>query len=99
MVDPPAFAKSRKSIPTALKGYAKLNKMAASCVGVNGYLVTSSCSHHISQEDFLEAVISGVSKAGKKLQQVHFNGASFDHPSIPGMNETTYLKFAVFKVF
>lgn len=99
MVDPPAFAKSRKSIPTALKGYAKLNKMAASCVGVNGYLVTSSCSHHISQEDFLEAVISGASKADRKLQQVHFNGASFDHPSIPGMNETTYLKFAVFKVF
>ncbi|NOS83985.1 MAG: class I SAM-dependent rRNA methyltransferase [Ignavibacteria bacterium] len=99
MVDPPAFAKSRKSIPTALKGYAKLNKMAASCVGVNGYLVTSSCSHHVSQEDFLEAVISGASKANRKLQQVHFNGASFDHPSIPGMNETTYLKFAVFKVF
>ncbi len=99
MVDPPAFAKSRKSIPTALKGYAKLNKMAASCVGINGYLVTSSCSHHISREDFLEAVISGVSKAGRKLQQVHFDGASFDHPSIPGMNETTYLKFAVFKVF
>ncbi len=99
MVDPPAFAKSRKSIPTALKGYAKLNKMAASCVGVNGYLVTSSCSHHISAEDFLEAVISGASKAGRKLQQVHFNGASLDHPSIPGMGETTYLKFAVFRVF
>ncbi len=99
MVDPPAFAKSRKSIPTALKGYAKLNKMAAACVGINGYLVTSSCSHHISQEDFLEAVYSGAAKAGKKLQQVHFNGASLDHPSIPGMNETTYLKFAVFRVF
>lgn len=99
MVDPPAFAKSRKSIPTALKGYAKLNKMAASCVGKSGYLVTSSCSHHISQEDFLEAVYSGASKAGKRLQQLHFNGASLDHPSIPGMNETTYLKFAVFRVF
>ncbi len=99
MVDPPAFAKSRKSIPTALKGYAKLNKMAASCVGVNGYLVTSSCSHHISAEDFLESVISGAAKAGRKLQQVYFNGASLDHPSIPGMAETTYLKFAVFRVF
>lgn len=98
MIDPPAFAKSRKSIPAGLKGYAKLNKMAASCVGVNGYLVTSSCSHHISQEDFLEAVISGAAKADRKLQQVRFNSASLDHPSIPGMNETTYLKFAVFKV-
>jgi 23S rRNA (cytosine1962-C5)-methyltransferase len=99
MVDPPAFAKSRKSIPAALKGYAKLNKMAAACVGANGYLITSSCSHHISAEDFLEAVISGASKADKKLQQIHFNGASLDHPSIPGMGETTYLKFAVFRVF
>ncbi len=99
MVDPPAFAKSRKSIPTALKGYAKLNKMAANCVGVNGYLVTSSCSHHITAEDWLESVISGATKAGKKLQQVYFNGASLDHPSIPGMGETTYLKFAVFRVF
>jgi len=98
MVDPPAFAKSRKSIPTALKGYAKLNKMAANCVGVNGYLVTSSCSHHINRDDFIEAVISGAAKAEKILQQVHFSGPSMDHPVLPAMNETTYLKFAVFKV-
>lgn len=98
MVDPPAFAKSRKSIPTALKGYAKLNKMAASCVGVNGYLVTSSCSHHINRDDFIEAVVSGAAKAGKQLQQIHFSGPSMDHPILPAMAETTYLKFAVFKV-
>jgi len=98
MVDPPAFAKSRKSIPTALKGYAKLNKMAASCVGINGYLVTSSCSHHINRDDFIEAVISGAAKAGKILQQIHFSGPSMDHPILPAMDETTYLKFAVFKV-
>lgn len=99
MVDPPAFAKSRKSIPTALKGYAKLNKMAATSVGIGGYLVTSSCSHHISKDDFMEAVVSGAAKAGKMLQQVHYNGASLDHPSLPSMDETTYLKFAVFKVY
>lgn len=98
MVDPPAFAKSRKSIPTALKGYAKLNKMAASCVGVNGYLVTSSCSHHINRDDFIEAVVSGAAKAGKQLQQIHLSGPSMDHPILPAMAETTYLKFAVFKV-
>ncbi|HMT10555.1 MAG TPA: class I SAM-dependent rRNA methyltransferase [Ignavibacteria bacterium] len=98
MVDPPAFAKSRKSIPTALKGYAKLNKMAASCVGANGFLVTSSCSHHINRDDFIEAVVSGAAKAGKILQQVHFSGPSMDHPMLPAMDETTYLKFVVFKV-
>jgi len=98
MVDPPAFAKSRKSIPTALKGYAKLNKMAASCVGANGFLVTSSCSHHINRDDFIEAVVSGAAKAGKILQQVYFSGPSMDHPILPAMDETTYLKFVVFKV-
>ncbi|MCC6865782.1 MAG: class I SAM-dependent rRNA methyltransferase [Ignavibacteria bacterium] len=98
MIDPPAFAKNKKSIPAALKGYTKLNKLAASCVGKNGYLVTSSCSHHISKADFLESVVNGAAKAGKALQLVHFNSASLDHPSLPAMDETTYLKFAVFKV-
>lgn len=98
MIDPPAFAKSRKSIPTALKGYAKLNKLAVSCIGSNGYLVTSSCSHHISKTDFLEAVVTGAAKAGRNLQLIHYNAASLDHPSLPAMDETTYLKFAVFKV-
>jgi 23S rRNA (cytosine1962-C5)-methyltransferase len=98
MVDPPAFAKSRKSIPTALKGYIKLNKLALSITGSGGYLVTSSCSHHISQEDFLDAVTTAALKAERQIQLIHYNGASLDHPQIPAMPETSYLKFAVFKV-
>lgn len=99
MVDPPAFAKSRKSIPTALKGYVKLNRLALSCVGLNGYLVSSSCSHHISGEDFIECLNQAAAKSGKKIQLIHYNGASVDHPVLPSMNETEYLKFAVLKVF
>lgn len=99
MVDPPAFAKSRKSIPTALKGYIKLNRLALSCVGLNGYLVSSSCSHHITEQDFLECINSAAAKAGKQIQLVHLNGASIDHPVLPSMKETEYLKFAVFRVF
>jgi 23S rRNA (cytosine1962-C5)-methyltransferase len=99
MVDPPAFAKSRKSIPTALKGYVKLNRLALSCVGLNGYLVSSSCSHHISSEDFIECLNQAAAKSGKKIQLIHYNGASVDHPVLPSMNETEYLKFAVLKVF
>ncbi len=98
MVDPPAFAKSRKSIPTALKGYIKLNKLALSITGAGGYLVSSSCSHHISQEDFLDAVTTAALKAERQIQLIHYNGASLDHPQIPAMAETSYLKFAVFKV-
>lgn len=98
MVDPPAFAKSRKSIPAALKGYIKLNRLALGCVGLNGYLVSSSCSHHITEQDFLECVNSAAAKAGKQVQLVHFSGASLDHPILPAMKETEYLKFAVFRV-
>ena len=99
IIDPPAFAKSRKSIPTALKGYIKLNKMALSIVNQNGFLVTSSCSHHIKQKDFIDAVNSAASKSNRQIQLIHFNSASLDHPQISAMEETLYLKFAVFKVF
>lgn len=99
MLDPPAFAKSRKSIPSAIKGYIKLNRLAMDIVEQNGFLVTSSCSHHLNQEAFIEAVNSSAAKAGKKIQLIYYNGASLDHPRIPSMEETSYLKFSVFKVF
>jgi 23S rRNA (cytosine1962-C5)-methyltransferase len=99
IIDPPAFAKSRKSIPTALKGYVKLNKLALSVVNQNGFLVTSSCSHHVNQSDFLEAISQASAKAGRQIQLVHLSGASVDHPQIAAMDETSYLKFAVFRVF
>lgn len=98
IIDPPAFAKSRKSIPTAIKGYSKLNRLALLCVKKGGYLTTSSCSYHIKEEDFLEAIIKASQKAGRTIQLIYKNGASLDHPQIPAMEETTYLKFAVFKV-
>jgi len=98
MLDPPAFAKSRKSIPTAIKGYIKLNKMALKIVKNGGYLVTSSCSHHIMQSDFLDAVNSASAKSGRTIQLIYFKGASLDHPQLPAMEETAYPKFAVFRV-
>lgn len=98
MADPPAFAKSRKSIPTALKGYIKLNKLALSVINENGFLVTSSCSHHIIENDFIEALNSAAAKAARQIQLIHLSSASLDHPQIPAMAETAYLKFAVFKV-
>jgi 23S rRNA (cytosine1962-C5)-methyltransferase len=98
MLDPPAFAKSRKSIPTALKGYTKLNKLALSCTSKEGYLATSSCSYHIKEEDFHWAVIKAAQKAGKTVQLIYKNGAALDHPQIPAMEETKYLKFLVYRV-
>jgi len=98
MIDPPAFAKSRKNLPTAKKGYEKLNRMALQLVSENGFLVTSSCSHHLMKDEFIQIINTAAAKAGKRIQLIHFNGASLDHPEIPSMPETVYLKFAVFRI-
>ncbi len=98
MIDPPAFAKSRKSVPVAKKGYEKLNRLAMQIVKENGFLVTSSCSHHIKRDDFMEILNNASIKTGRKIQLVHLSSASLDHPQVPSMSETTYLKFAVVRV-
>ncbi len=98
MIDPPAFAKSKKQIAIASKGYEKLNKRALQVVAKNGYLVTSSCSHFISRAAFTEILVDASRKANVNIQLVHFSGASLDHPELPAMPETSYLKFAVFRV-
>jgi len=98
ILDPPAFAKSKKSLPTALKGYVKLNRLALQCTSENGFLITSSCSHHVSKENFISTVNAASLKSDRMLQLIHFAGASLDHPVLPAMEETSYLKFAVFRV-
>lgn len=98
MIDPPAFAKGRKQLPAALKGYEKLNRMALSRVAPDGLLVTSSCSHHLDQETFVRTVSAAAAKAGRELQMLHCTGAAPDHPILPAMPETQYLKCAVFLV-
>ncbi len=99
MLDPPSFAKNKKSLPMAEKGYEKLNKLALQVVNENGYLVTSSCSYHLQKENFFNCLNRATAKSSKKLQLIEFNGASYDHPQLSAMPETSYLKFAVFKVF
>lgn len=98
IIDPPAFAKNKKNVSTAKKGYEKLNKLALNCISPNGWLVTSSCSHHLIEEDFFSVIQSAALKAGRQIQLVHFNGASLDHPRLISMPETSYLKFAVVRV-
>lgn len=99
MIDPPAFAKNKKTIPTAIKGYEKLNKLAIQILDNSGYLISSSCSYHVNRENFLDAVNKAAIKCSKRLQLIYFAGASLDHPQLPMMPETSYLKFAVFRIF
>ncbi len=99
IVDPPAFAKSKKSLPAAEKGYEKLNRLALQVITDGGLLVSSSCSYHLKKETFINCINRAANKTASKVQLIHFNHASLDHPQLPSMEETSYLKFAVFKVF
>ena len=98
IVDPPAFAKNKKSLSSAIKGYEKLNRLAMAATAENGLLFSSSCSYHLKEEAFMEVIRNASIKAGKNIQLFHFNNASLDHPSLPAMEETVYLKFAGIRI-
>ena len=97
-VDPPAFAKNKKTLKTAEKGYEKLNRLALQLINNEGYLVTSSCSFHLKKSEFISVIAKAAQKANKTIQLIHFSEASLDHPKLPMMEETSYLKFAVFRI-
>jgi 23S rRNA (cytosine1962-C5)-methyltransferase len=98
ILDPPSFTRSRKSVPMAKKGYRELHRDALKVLKPGGLLVTSSCSHHILPETFLSIVDEACHDAHRPAQMLEWAGASPDHPVLPGVPETRYLKFGVFLV-
>lgn len=95
-IDPPAFAKSRKKAGIALGAYKAVNAQAARLVKPGGLLFSSSCSHHVLPERFEEAVVAGIRQAGRGAVLVRRGGQAPDHPILPGVPETEYLKHLVF---
>ena len=98
ILDPPSFTRNKKSVPSARQGYRELNARALRLVKTGGYLATASCSHHIEPQAFLDDLTVAARKSNKRLQMIEWRGASPDHPTIPTVPETSYLKFAVFRV-
>jgi 23S rRNA (cytosine1962-C5)-methyltransferase len=92
IVDPPAFAKSRKDIPTAVKGYRKLVRQAATLVPPGGILFAASCSHNVGVPEFSDAVARGLTDAGRGGRVLRTAGAGPDHPVHPMLPESAYLK-------
>jgi 23S rRNA (cytosine1962-C5)-methyltransferase len=92
VVDPPAFAKSRKDIPSAVRGYRKLIRQAAALVTPGGILFGASCSHNVGVGEFTEAVARGLEDAGRAGRIVRQAGAGPDHPIHPMLPESAYLK-------
>ncbi|HXE06889.1 MAG TPA: class I SAM-dependent rRNA methyltransferase [Acidobacteriaceae bacterium] len=98
VLDPPAFAKSRRAASGALRGYKELNLRALKMITPGGSLVTCSCSHHISLADFTEVVRSAAADAGRRVQLLETRGAAPDHPAILTLPETSYLKCLLLRV-
>jgi 23S rRNA (cytosine1962-C5)-methyltransferase len=98
VLDPPAFAKNRKTLPAARNAYAEINTLAMLLLKSGGVLATASCSHHLSSEMFGEVVSSSAAKTHRKLQLIERRGASPDHPVLLSMPETEYLKFLLCRV-
>jgi len=98
LLDPPSFAHSRKQLPKALRGYARLNSKALQALPRGGILATSTCSHHVSREDFVSMLRAAAGKAGRTVRLVELRGQAKDHPVLLAMPETEYLHFAILEV-
>jgi 23S rRNA (cytosine1962-C5)-methyltransferase len=98
ILDPPAFAKNKKSIEAALKGYKEINLRAMKLLVPGGILVSCSCSYHIEDELFKVMLVDAARDAGRILKLLEFRHQSKDHPVLLACKETQYLKCAIMVV-
>ncbi len=97
--DPPSFTRNKKGVTTAKAGYRRLHESLFRVLKPGGILLTASCSHHIFRETFEEVIAGAAQRSGRTLQLLHRAGASLDHPILPAMPETEYLKFNAYRAF
>jgi 23S rRNA (cytosine1962-C5)-methyltransferase len=98
VLDPPSFTRSRKNVQSAKKGYLELHRSALTLLPPGGILLTASCSHHILPEVFLEIVDESARRSGRRAQLLEWRGAAPDHPTLPAVPETRYLKAGIFRI-
>jgi 23S rRNA (cytosine1962-C5)-methyltransferase len=98
VLDPPAFAKTKRAIEGALRGYKELNLRALKMLRPGGLLVTCSCSHHVAWADLESAVAAAAADASRRVRLLERRGAAPDHPVILNLPETEYLKCLVLEV-
>jgi 23S rRNA (cytosine1962-C5)-methyltransferase len=98
VLDPPAFAKTKRVVETALRGYKELNLRALKMLRPDGVLVTCSCSFHVEQSQFLTMLEAAVADAGRRVRVLVKRGAAVDHPVLAGVPESSYLKCIICQV-
>jgi 23S rRNA (cytosine1962-C5)-methyltransferase len=98
VLDPPAFAKTKRDLESALRGYKELNLRTLKMLRPEGILVTCSCSYHVSQVDFLEMLGAAALDAHRTLRLIEVRGQAKDHPVLLNVPETAYLKCVIASV-
>ena len=98
VLDPPAFAKSKRDLDAAVRGYKELNLRALKMLRPGGILVTCSCSYHVSQANFLKMLASAALDAHRTLRLLEVRGQAKDHPILLNVPETAYLKCVIASV-
>lgn len=97
-LDPPSFAKSKKTIRKAKRGYKEIHTNAIKILKPGGILATASCSYNITEETFLDIINESARELGRHTSLLEWRGAAPDHPVLIAMPETKYLKFGIFFV-
>jgi len=98
VLDPPAFAKSRKDIDAAARAYKEINLRAMRCLTRGGVLVTCSCSYNLHEDEFVEILAAAAADAGRRAVIVEKRSQARDHPVLLGLPESHYLKCLILRV-
>ncbi len=98
ILDPPSFTRNRASVGDALRGYKEIHLRALKLLRPGGVLATFCCSHHVTTELFQDVILSAAFDARKVLRRVGMFGQSPDHPVLPSIPETEYLKGFAFEI-
>ncbi|HEY8487229.1 MAG TPA: class I SAM-dependent rRNA methyltransferase [Limnochordales bacterium] len=92
ILDPPSFTRSRRTVEAALRGYKEVNLRAWRMLNPGGFLVTCSCSQHVGPDQFFDVVAAAAADAGREWRLVESRTQALDHPILPAVPETFYLK-------
>ena len=99
ILDPPAFTKSKATLENAIRGYKEINLRAMKMIVTGGYLITCSCSQHVTPLLFKNMILDAANDARVQLRQIEFRTQGRDHPILPAAPETEYLKCGIYQVF
>jgi 23S rRNA (cytosine1962-C5)-methyltransferase len=98
LLDPPAFARSKQAVPRALAGYKDVNLLGIRLTKPEGFLATSSCSHHVTEQELWTGIRLAARDAKRQVRLLEQRGQARDHPILATMPETRYLKCFILQV-